>query len=181
MKILIDEFRSIDSRHKMLVFKDGKTVFETYKGDMENVVFPEGVTSIPGEAFMGDKTIKSISFPSTLKQICDRAFEGCENLKSVVFPENLAEIGTTAFYGCSSLEEVVFPENLSRISAYSFYKCPNLRSITFNCDLEYPDSIDLIFEKRKETRELTIRVPYKFNALEDVIGLGFVQYGNFSK
>ncbi len=165
----------------MLVVREGKSFFETYKGDMENVVFPEGVTSIPGEAFKGDKTIKSISFPSTLKQICDRAFEGCENLKTVVFPEAVDEIGTNAFYGCSSLEGVVFPKNLSRISAYSFYKCPNLRSITFNGNLEYPDSIDLIFEKRKETRELTIRVPYKFNALEQVIGLGFIQYGNFSE
>lgn len=102
---------------------------------LEEVVLPEGMTSIGENAFLNVSTLKNITFPSTLKTIGSDAFGGCTALKEISLPENLTTIGDGAFYGCEALEEIKLPESLTTIGGSAFYNCKNLTNI------DLPDGI----------------------------------------
>ena len=53
-------------------------VLVAYRGDAEEVVVPEGVRVIGGEAFADHAEIRKVTLPSTLTNIDERAFAGCE-------------------------------------------------------------------------------------------------------
>lgn len=67
--------------------------FDNYS--IESIVFEEGVTEIPEDAFSGCKSLKNVEFPKTLKKFGRYAFEGCR-LTSVKIPAG-CKVGDCAF------------------------------------------------------------------------------------
>ncbi|MDE7225462.1 MAG: leucine-rich repeat domain-containing protein, partial [Ruminococcus sp.] len=78
---------------------DGKTC-------SDNVVIPEGVTSICGLAFSGCTMLKSIKIPESVTSIGSYAFFDCSSLTSVTIPDSVTNIEYSAFFGCTSLSEI---------------------------------------------------------------------------
>ena len=86
---------SFDEKDVLILSADGKTVTGVKswcRNLLENVVIPNGVTSID----MG-------------------AFENCKNLKTVTLPDSVTEIGGSAFWDCSALREISFPGRITKM------------------------------------------------------------------
>ena len=139
---------------------------ETYKGEsvtmvknrgfyqntfVENVVIPEGYTTIGEFAFSSCYLLKSVVIPETALEIMSNAFSSCQkltevklpvklekipigcfgnctSLASVVFPANLIEIGNSAFAGCG-FTEVIIPDTVKYVRSGAFSYCKNLATI----------------------------------------------------
>ena len=67
---------------------------------IEEVVIPEGVTSIGYNAFSDCNSLSSIILPESLISIGEYAFNCCTSLASIELPETITSIGDSAFYGC---------------------------------------------------------------------------------
>ncbi len=117
----------------------------------ENIVIPEGTTTISDYAFYYYDKLLSVSIPASVGSVGKNAFRGCFNLSSVTFAEaeilpetepkatsdedtptqgkpSLA-IGERAFAGCGLLTEVVLPTHVTSVGAYAFYNCSGLTEL----------------------------------------------------
>ena len=117
----------------------------------ENIVIPEGTTTISDYAFYYYDKLLSVSIPASVGSVGKNAFRGCFNLSSVTFAEaeilpetepkaNSDEdtptqgkpsltIGERAFAGCGLLTEVVLPAHVTSVGAYAFYNCSRLTEL----------------------------------------------------
>lgn len=73
------------------------------------IVFGEGVRSIPQNAFYSCKFLERVVLPPTAEEIGERAFYGCETLKYINIPRHCCCVGAEAFRG-SGLEGFSMPE-----------------------------------------------------------------------
>ncbi len=76
---------------------------------LENLVLPEGLTSIGESAFASCSSITQIDLPSTLTSIGESAFSN-SYLTSITIPSSVASVGRGAFSGCESLNEITLPK-----------------------------------------------------------------------
>ena len=87
--------------------------------NMENVVVPEGVTTIGCDAFAANERLVNVSLPKSLQSLERGVFWKCKALKTITIPENVREIGILAFYDCTSLTDIYnlspVPQNVSKI------------------------------------------------------------------
>ena len=106
---------------------------------LENVIIPEGVTTIEESAFQITNKLKNVSFPSTLVVIEDLAF-GTSGMESLLLPSNVKTLGYAAFASCDNLKTVSFEKGskLTELGEDAFSGCPNLQEVTL------PDSLQTI-------------------------------------
>lgn len=118
--------------------------------EVTDLVIPEGVTSICGNAFYGVEGIKSVTFPESVTSIGSDAF-AFTGLETVTIPKGVTEISSGTFQHCSKLESVIIPEGVTTIGngafnhtalreltlpstitnmMQSFYSCDNLVTLT---------------------------------------------------
>ena len=97
------------------------------------VVIPEGVTKIDGNAFYNCTTFKgctgltSIVIPDSVSKIGYNSFRGCTGLTSVVIPNSVKEIGDSAFEDCTALTSVVLSK--TKLGEDVFAGCTSLKEI----------------------------------------------------
>lgn len=100
---------------------------------LKEVIFEEGITSIPSDIL-----------------------DGCTEIKNVIIPSSATVIGEKAFEE-TQIEEIEIPENVIEIDSFAFKNCANLKKITIlneNAELAGINYQDLIFENHNE--DLTI-------------------------
>ena len=97
--------------------------------NLENVVMPEGLTTIEAGAFGGCSSLIEAIVPQSVTGIDFSTWENCTSLEKVVLPENVTIIPASLFAGCSSLKEVQIPENVTEIGSSAFGGCTNLTEI----------------------------------------------------
>lgn len=97
--------------------------------NIKNVVFEDGITSIPSELFSYCDGIESIAIPNTVTSIGGYAFYKCTNLETVAIPNTVTTIGGYAFAECTNIKEIVLPDSLTTIGIYAFNSCTNLKKI----------------------------------------------------
>lgn len=118
-------------------------------GDDEMVVLgcynsriPEGVRYIGGNAFAGQKRLKSITIPSSVEEIYGYGEEfgafAYSALESITFAEGsqLTTIDSYAFYYCESLKSIDLPNSLTTIGEGAFLECYALESVTLGSSVE---------------------------------------------
>ena len=105
---------------------------------LEEVVLPDSITEIRGQAFKNDKRLISVNIPSKLEYLGGGAFMGCESITEIVLPDTLTFMGGEVFLGASSLRYVKLSNNLQEIRGNSFQFCSSLTSI------DIPDSVTRI-------------------------------------
>ena len=98
-------------------------------GNLQDIVLPEGVTSIGYGAFWGCSSLTSIAIPEGVTSIGDYAFDGCSSLTSIAIPEGVTSIGESTFGDCSSLTSIAIPESVTSIGVVAFGYCSSLVSI----------------------------------------------------
>ena len=70
---------------------------------------PDGVTSIGGYAFRGDRYLDSVVIPDSVRSIDEYAFEFCD-IESLVIGKGLSDISATAFTSCIMLSSITVSE-----------------------------------------------------------------------
>lgn len=103
---------------------------KNYVSNEENVVIPDGITSIDDGAFENYDKIKTIVIPESVTYIGDNAFKNCISLETVVLPQNLKYLGTRAFKDCKNLKSIVINENIETIEFGILEGCNSLESLT---------------------------------------------------
>lgn len=87
-------------------------------GASGDVIIPDEVKVIAGEAFDYNTKIKSVTLNESIVSLGNKAFSRCSSLASINLPQSLEYIGSEAFYACSSLTEIVIPKNVKYIGQY---------------------------------------------------------------
>lgn len=133
-----------------------------------NIIIPEGVICIEGEAFANCQKITSVKLPNTLRNIGDTAFRLCDSLEHVDFGTGLKRIGgyfsSGIFSYCRSLKSIDIPSNIIQICSNAFYKS-GLSEVVFHEGLE---SIgDKAFEGCSDLKKIELPA-----SLCDNIGVG---------
>ena len=108
--------------------------FSGCSSSLEEIILPDGITSIGDNSFKSFKNLSSIDLPQSLRSIGGSAFSYCDALTSVELPQSLTSIGSYAFSGCSALTSIELPQGLTSIGSSAFYDCTNLSSVTINSD-----------------------------------------------
>ena len=107
----------------------GNRIVIAYSGEGENIVIPEGVTSIAGCAFENLKSLMSVSIPSSVQNIGGLAFSGCTKLTECIIPEGVRTIGAYAFNWCSALQRADIADSVETIGNHAFLGCSSLISV----------------------------------------------------
>lgn len=113
-------------------------VLKKYRGESAEVIIPDGVTKIGGQAFENNLYVERVIIPEGVTEIGTMAFFYCSNLKSVEIPDTVTIIGNSAFYGCENLVDVRIPSGVTVIDFQVFAECTKLR------DIEIPDGVTSI-------------------------------------
>ena len=156
-------------------FKIAKGELLEYLGGNNDIVIPDGVTSIADEAFAENLSLTSVTFPASVKWIGDMAFRCCSNITEFKVDENNEflcaidgdlytkdgtelinyaqgknDISFVVREGVTYIRNVVFKycENLEQVSIPNTVKrieCAAFRGCTNLRDIYIPDSVENIF------------------------------------
>ena len=96
---------------------------------IENLVLPDGVTTVGAYAFFGNQYLRSVSFPKSLKSIQKGAFQGCSKLREIVIPKTATALGKAVFAGCGSLRSASIKGNHKVLPSGFFEGCGKLRTV----------------------------------------------------
>lgn len=117
--------------------------------EIQNLVIPNGVTSISNRAFQNCLGINSIIIPNSVTSIGRDAFEYCYGLESiefhcqkvdswfkdnpyileVTFGDEVTNIGNNAFQYCKGLTSITIPKNITSIGDFAFQGCNLIKVI----------------------------------------------------
>lgn len=85
-----------------------------------NIVYPEGMTYVPGYCFQHCYGVDSLFIPNCVKTIGEYAFDICTGMEYVDLSDSLTHIYNYGFASCVSLKNIELPTTLSSISDYGF-------------------------------------------------------------
>lgn len=107
----------------------GRWAFFGCESIESSISIPDGVDTIPEEAFGRCRSLKEVILPTNLEYIGDAAFRECESLSSIILPEGLETIGSSAFTDCKSLTYVAITEGVDTICVLTFAGCVSLSKV----------------------------------------------------
>lgn len=132
------------------------TDIEYYNSSVEEIILPEGLTTIGENAFWGFTALERINIPSTVetigsgalsgtkirelvipgsvKSIAAGAFDRCSQLSSISFENSSVDLklGDDVFTSCNSLAEITIPARVTDLGKRVFFRCEKLSKITFD-------------------------------------------------
>lgn len=127
-------------------FGDNKTI--------TSVVIPEGVTELQTGAFLGCRSLTSISIPSTLAIIGDRSFMDTA-CTEIVLSDNITYLGSSAFEYCPSLKSVTIGKGITTLNDRTFADCSNLE------DIFIPDTVTSAIGHPISPKSVNMSATYK--------------------
>ena len=108
---------------------------------LEEVVLPEGMTSIDEGSFLNCSALQSLYLPDSLERIEKNAFEGCTGIESISIGKNLRLADpnfSTVIFNSPSLKHITFREGRESLDGYAFV------SITSPVSVEVPASVNVV-------------------------------------
>lgn len=151
---------SLDEKDVLILSADGKTVTGVKswcRNLLENVVIPNGVTSIDMGAFTNCKNLKTVTLPDSVTEIGGSAFWDCSALREVSLPNRLTKIGFQAFSGCIALQTIKIPDSVTEIGEAAFGGCRALKNLQSSvCSIQngfviYKNIINSVLDKSLKT------------------------------
>ena len=156
---------SYDGEDENVVIPDGVTTIGNgskmpfYQKKVVSVKIPDTVTSIGAYGFFACDTLQEIYIPDSVVSIGDHAFRQCTSLKSVAIPDSVSCIERECFWSCTGIEEVKLPKNLKFIEEKAFSGCISLRSVVIPEGTEVID--DCAFWGDESLESITIPASVK--------------------
>lgn len=131
------------------------------------LVFEEGITRIPYQAFYGFSSVTSVSLPSTLRSIGSFGLADCA-FEELILPDGLESIDAFAFTFCRQLRRCEIPAGVRAILEFVFQECISMHTLTLHegvllleeeylrgCDsmheLTIPDGVEFIGHSNAST------------------------------
>ena len=93
---------------------------------LKSITLPQSVTAIGYEAFYESWGLTSVTIPNGT--IGKRAFSNT-SLSSVIMSEGVTAIGIDAFWDCTNLKSVTIPNSLESVGEYAFKNCRKLKEV----------------------------------------------------
>ena len=123
-----------------VLFNKNKTKIVACPDTKDSYVIPSTVTTIGNGAFMGCKSLQSITIPSGVNDIGSYAFRDCISLQETTLPSGLTKISNEVFYDCEALETVTILGDVTFIGLGAFHGCKKLENIAI------PDGVSGIYQ-----------------------------------
>ena len=123
---------SIPLTLKTIVISGGEYIANRtfyYCSNVEEIVLPEGITSIGELAFGNCTSLSSITIPNGVTSIGTQSFYGCSQLEDVVIPNGVTSIGEQAFINCTSFRSIVLPTSVTSIGFGAYDGCRNVEKV----------------------------------------------------
>lgn len=95
---------------------------------LNQLVVPEGITSIAESLFSSNRTLKTVKLPSTLKTIGSSAFMS-SGVEEMTIPDGVESIPHGLFYHCENLKKCTLGSGIKNISNQVFEHCTQLSEI----------------------------------------------------
>lgn len=136
---------------------DDDVVITHYNGTETNVYVPIAcskgfrITKIGDKAFLGNKTIQTISINTS--KIGNYAFKNCD-IETLTLKASITSLGTNLFENCKKLKNVTFQEGFNKLAPYLFKDCISLEEIHLPASLI--DCSDHVFEGCDSLSILTV-------------------------
>ena len=152
-----------------VIIPDGVTsirngVFVNRK-DLISIIIPDGVTSIGKNTFAGCTNLKSVTIPDGVTSIDDGAFSWCESITNIIIPDSVINIGDSAFSSCERLIDITIPNNVTSIGDHAFACCRSLKSITI------PNGVtsigDWVFEECNNLESIIVNNENKYYSSDE--------------
>ena len=135
-EIVVDEGNANYTAWDGALYNKDKTALYAYPNKRhENVVIPEGVTTIMDGAMWECNNVKSITLPESVTTLNPFCFYSCEGLKSINLPKGITSLPQGIFYYCSSLEEIEVPEKVTTIGQTALADCYELTTVKLGTSL----------------------------------------------
>lgn len=138
--VYYESFKSIEEDG--IVYDYTRSSILSISKDLIDFTIPDGVSDIPDNCFMGNKSLRRVKFPSSLHHIPKAAFMDCEALEEVDLSSVDATgyskimVGSAAFCNCKSLKHIDMSKlKLDDGAELSFAYCLGIESIA---ELELP-------------------------------------------
>ena len=106
----------------------GTAPWNSYKSEIRNVIFEDGITSIGPNFFNDYKQIESVTMTNSVTKIESYAFRDCVALASVSLSDNITEIEEFAFQTCC-MSTITLPSKLTTIGNAAFQFCAHLTDL----------------------------------------------------
>ncbi len=126
-----------NTSNDFIIDENGVLIKYTGTDANDNVIIPDGVTSIGDYAFQSCSNLSSVTIPESVTVIGNYVFENCTHLTSVDIPNSVTEIGDWAFYN-TGLKSITIPNSVTEIKEGTFRDCSALTSVTI------PESVTVI-------------------------------------
>ena len=110
--------------------KSVKNIYFANWKSLKTFPWPEGITQIDNETFLGCESLESVEIPAGVKRIGDGAFSGCSSLKTIDIPAKVTVIGKGALAGCKSLKSVTIPKGVTVIEDNTFTNCTGVEEVS---------------------------------------------------
>ena len=153
--------------NKVSNITSGDTIYFSNEGRMytKNIILPESVSDIGGDAYKNCTNLESITISANVKSIGTSAFQSCINLKKCIIGHGVKSIGYYSFFKCGNLEVLFLPNTITSMHTYCYVtNSPKLTDVVLEDGFNY----SLIFGSLLLERNTVVNM---FNALADRTGL----------
>lgn len=129
-----------------ILYDENMTQILCYPAQIRNSVYrmPEGIVTIPSDAFAGNLYLQEVILPDSIKIIGYWAFAGCQSLEKINIPENCQHIGQYAFQ-LTKISEIHLPASTQFVPPAL---PPMLRTITVDEENPYYYAVDNVLFSR---------------------------------
>lgn len=108
----------------------GTAAFKYCPNIATDLVIPDAVTTLGGEAFFACYHIRSLKIGTGITQILNDTFFCCVDLETLILPATLTSVGDWGFYDCANIKTIHFGGSQSQWSAIQFGNKVGLPEIT---------------------------------------------------
>lgn len=157
------------------------------KSVLEEIILPNGISTIPVYGFYKYEALRVCDLPSTITHIAELAFHnvGVESVKA----DGLVTLDKNAYAGCSSMKTAEFGGNIATIAYRALYNCTALESIivrattpptldasaftnTNNCPIYVPDASLEAYKTATNWNQYADRI----HPLSEIEGSPYIQF-----
>ena len=138
---------------------------------LENLIIPQGITSLEANAFSGCTSLTRLVIPDTVTSIGNRAFSNCSNLQYLAVGKLFNNKRFRDYIEVSQLTDIILRDGFSSFESYAFLGCINLISISIPDSLTSPIGKGT-FSSCKNLK--SIRIP------DNVFGIDYNAFSNCS-